>query len=145
MKTVIVPRTISDNLCFHPVLLSGFFRFIHLTRFVPSLQKPVLTWRCKEIWALIWESVCEEEQSQGQGGDPNLGSYIAEDVTVQGCAMDVGAFSVPQTNGVVRGAGDERTRGETGLIVVLHLWIHLKASKINSWIILPDIWHPRHW
>lgn len=96
-----------------------------------SLQKPVLTWRSREIWALTWESVCEEEQPQGQGGDPNLGSYIAEDVAVQGCAVDVGAFSVPQTNGVVRGAGDERTRGEAGLVVVLHLWIHLRASKIN--------------
>lgn len=75
--------------------------------------------------------VCKEEQPQGQGGDPNLGSYIAEDVAVQGCAVDVGAFSVPQTNGVVRGAGDERTRGEARLIVVLHLWIHLRAGKIN--------------
>lgn len=75
--------------------------------------------------------VHEKEHSQGQGSDPNLGSYIAEDVTVQGCAVDVGAFSVPQANGVVRGAGDERARGEARLIVVLHLWIHLRASKIN--------------
>lgn len=54
----------------------------------------------------------EEEQPKGQGGDQNLGSYIAEDVAVQCCAMNVGALSVPQTNGVVRGAGDEGTRGE---------------------------------
>lgn len=44
----------------------------------------------------------EEKQPQGQGGDQNLGSYIAEDVAVQGCAMNVGALGVPQTNGVVR-------------------------------------------
>ena len=54
----------------------------------------------------------EEEQPQGQEGDQNLGSYIAEDVAVQGCAVNVGALSVPQTNGVVRRAGDEGTRGE---------------------------------
>lgn len=54
----------------------------------------------------------KKEQPQEQGGDQTLGSYIAEDVAVQCCAMNVGALSVPQTNGVVRGAGDERTRGE---------------------------------
>lgn len=57
-------------------------------------------------------SVHEEEQPQGQGGHQNLGSYIAEDVAVKGCAMNVGAFGVPQTNGVVRGASDEGTRRE---------------------------------
>lgn len=54
----------------------------------------------------------EKEQPQGQGGDQSLGSYIAEDVAVQGCAVNVGALRVPQTNGVVRGASDEGTRGE---------------------------------
>lgn len=54
----------------------------------------------------------EEEQPQRHRGDQNLGSYITEDVAVQGCAVNIGALSVPQTNGVVRGAGDEGTRGE---------------------------------
>ena len=54
----------------------------------------------------------EEKQPQGQGDDQNLGSYIAEDVAVQSCAVNVGAFGVPQTNSIVRGAGNEGTRGE---------------------------------
>lgn len=75
--------------------------------------------------------VHEERQPQGERGDQNIGSYIAEDVAVQGCAMNVGALSVPQANGVVRGAGDEGTRGEAWLVVVLYLWVHLRAGKIN--------------
>lgn len=48
---------------------------------------------------------------------------------MQSGAMHPRALCVPQANGVVRGTGDKGTRGQAGLITVLHFRVDLKGQR----------------